>query len=79
MTRKRRPSKPPTLAEVKKWPATVSVAQAAPALGISRAHLHALIRRGESPVICLTFGTTRRVVTADLVAVLSGERKEAAA
>ncbi|MCG3039177.1 helix-turn-helix domain-containing protein [Streptomyces sp. S1A] len=71
MTTKRQ-TKQPTLAEVRKWPATVSVAQAATALGISKSHLHALISRGEAPVRTLPLGRCQRVVTADLVTVLSG-------
>lgn len=61
----------PTLAEVRKWPATVSVPQAATALGVSKSHLHALIKRDDAPVKVLAFGRCYRVVTADLVRVLS--------
>lgn len=77
-TRKQHLQKAPTLAEVRKWPATVSVADAARALGVSPSHLHTLMRNGASPVEFLPFGKTRRVITADLVAVLSGERRAAA-
>lgn len=79
MKKKPQPKTPPTLAEVRKWPATVSVAQAARALGISSSHLHALMRREESPVAFIPFGATRRVITADLIAVLSGAPREVAA
>ncbi|WP_030409733.1 hypothetical protein [Streptomyces albus] len=73
----RRALNAPTLAEIRKWPATVSVADAARALGVSKSHLHALIRSDESPVKVLSFRSAYRVVTADLVNVLSGEREAA--
>jgi hypothetical protein len=60
----------PTLADVKKWPATVSVPQAATALGCSRSHLHNLIARDEAPVRTLAFGRRHVVVTASLVRLL---------
>lgn len=63
-------SVPPTLAEVRKWPATVGVPQAAAALGISKSHLYDLVKRGEAPVRTLSFGARHRVITASLVAVL---------
>lgn len=63
------PSKP-TLADIRTWPATVSVPDAAKAIGISKSHMHALIKRGESPVRTLSFGARHRVVTADLVRLL---------
>ncbi|MFG2759477.1 helix-turn-helix transcriptional regulator [Streptomyces wuyuanensis] len=60
----------PTLAEVRKWPATVSVPQAANALGISKSHLYDLVKRGEAPVRTLSFGSRHRVITASLVHLL---------
>jgi hypothetical protein len=63
----------PTLAEVKEWPATVSVVRAAPALGCSKSQLYELIKRGECPVKTLSFGRRYVVITADLVRVLAGE------
>ncbi|MFE5629927.1 DNA-binding protein [Streptomyces sp. NPDC056543] len=63
----------PTLAEVRRWPATVSVPTAATAIGCSRAHLLQSIKRGESPVKTITLGTRHYVITADLVRLLSGE------
>ncbi|MFE0727069.1 helix-turn-helix transcriptional regulator [Streptomyces antibioticus] len=59
----------PTLEEIRRWPATVDVPQAAAALGISRSKLYALINRGEAPVRVLDFGA-KRVVTASLVRLL---------
>lgn len=69
----------PTLAEVRKWPATCSVPEAARAIGCSKAHLHNLINRGESPVKTVPLGGRRHVViTADLVRLLSGEERQSA-
>jgi hypothetical protein len=64
----------PTLEEVRTWPATVSVPKAASALGVSKTHLHALIKRGESPVKIAPLGGSRhRVITASLVRLLEGD------
>ncbi len=61
----------PTLAQIKtSWPPTVSVAAAAPALGVSRATLYEAIRRGLCPVQTITVGHRIQVLTADLVRVL---------
>ncbi|MET8947427.1 DNA-binding protein [Streptomyces sp. NPDC004542] len=68
----KKPSQP-TLAEVRKWPATVSVTEAARAIGCSRAHLYERVKRGDSPVKTIPLGTRHVVITADLVRLLSGE------
>ncbi|MFS0695863.1 helix-turn-helix transcriptional regulator [Streptomyces nitrosporeus] len=60
----------PTLTEVKAWPATVPVPEAARALGVSKSHLYALVKRGEAPVRTLSFGSSHRVITASLVHLL---------
>lgn len=60
---------PPTLDELRTWPATVDVNRAAMALGISRSKLYTLIQRNEAPVRVLDFGS-KRVVTASLVRLL---------
>ncbi|MFJ6085192.1 DNA-binding protein [Streptomyces sp. NPDC092369] len=62
----------PTLEEIRTWGATVDVTTAAPALGISRSQLYALIGKGQSPVGILRVGERHRVVTASLVRVLEG-------
>lgn len=62
----------PTLDEVRAWPAVVTAAQAATALGISKSHLNALIRDGESPVKVLPVRGCNRVITASLVRLLEG-------
>lgn len=71
-------SSQPTLADIRKWPATVSVPLAAQALGCSKSHLHERIKAGNSPVKTIPFGTRHVVITADLLRVLSGEATEAA-
>lgn len=60
----------PTLSEVRAWPATVDIAAAARALGVSRSHAYALVERGEFPATVLSVGYRLRVVTASLIAVL---------
>ncbi|MFD6914047.1 DNA-binding protein [Streptomyces virginiae] len=73
------PPKRPTLADVRSWPATVSVVEAAEALGCSKTFLYERIKTGDSPVKTLSVGGRRYVViTADLVRLLSGEEREAA-
>ncbi|MFF4248642.1 helix-turn-helix domain-containing protein [Streptomyces sp. NPDC001822] len=64
------PTDAPTLEDIRTWPATIGVPDAARALGVSKSHMHALIKRGESPVRILPFGTRHRVVTADLIRLL---------
>lgn len=63
----------PTLAQIRKWPATVSVPQAATALGFSRSGLYEQIKRGEAPVRVLSSGRRHVVITASLIRLLSGD------
>ena len=72
------PKTRPTLADIRKWPATVSVPTAARALGCSARHLQERVKQGDSPVKTLPFGNRNVVITADLLRVLSGEAREAA-
>ncbi|MCX4780914.1 DNA-binding protein [Streptomyces sp. NBC_01264] len=67
----------PTLSDIRKWPATVSIDQAATALGCGRTYLYDAIRRGDAPVKTIPLGRFRVVITADLVRLLSGEDREA--
>lgn len=62
----------PTLAEIRRWPAVVSVPQAAPAIGCSRSQLYELIKRGQAPVKTLSYGRRHVVVTASILALLEG-------
>ena len=68
----------PTLSEIRRWPATVSVADAARAIGCSRSHLYERVKRGDSPVKTIGVGTRYVVITADLIRLLSGEAREVA-
>jgi predicted DNA-binding transcriptional regulator AlpA len=62
----------PTLTEIRRWPATVSVRMAAAAFGISTSHAYELITRGEFPARVIRLGSRRRVVvTESIVRVLS--------
>ena len=64
----------PTLATVRRWPASVSVPQAALALGISQAAAYAAIAAGSFPVKTIRVGEPGhiKVLTDSLVAVLEG-------
>lgn len=52
---------------------TVDLPTANRALGISRAHGYALAKRGEYPVRLLKLGSSYRVVTCELLALLGIE------
>ncbi|GGS82959.1 helix-turn-helix domain-containing protein [Streptomyces cinerochromogenes] len=60
----------PTLSEIRSWAATVAVADAAAAVGISKSHLYELIKRGNAPFRVVAFGKRYRVITASLIAYL---------
>lgn len=62
----------PTLAEIRMWPATVSVERAATALGCSRGHAYEAIRTGRFPARTLRVGRRTVVVTGSIIAVLNG-------
>jgi hypothetical protein len=62
----------PTLTEIRKWPAVVSVPKAATAIGCSKSYLHELIKSGEAPVKTLTYGRRHVVITASILALLEG-------
>lgn len=62
----------PTLDDVRGWPATVSVSDAAPAIGVSKSHLYELAARGAAPCRVIRVGSRYRVVTASLLRVLEG-------
>ncbi|MET9691480.1 DNA-binding protein [Streptomyces sp. NPDC006514] len=65
----------PTLAEIRTWPATVSLPKAATALGCSPRHLQDRVKQGDSPVKTIPFGSRAVVITADLIRLLSGEER----
>lgn len=58
---------PPTLTEIKRWPATVSVPMAAAAFGISTSHAYERITRGEFPAKVIRLGSRRRVVVTESI------------
>jgi len=60
----------PTLAEIREWPATVSVTSAALALNVSRAHLYQQISQEAAPVRTLKVGNRISVVTSSILAIL---------
>jgi predicted DNA-binding transcriptional regulator AlpA len=60
----------PTLDDIRRWPATVSVPTACRAYGISRSHGYELVRIGEFPARTVKVGSAIRVVTASIVADL---------
>ena len=62
----------PTLADIAKWPAAVSVEKASTAYGFSRAHGFNLVRRGEFPARVIKAGGRYVVVTADIERDLRG-------
>lgn len=75
MSRNRRsgPAKPPTLDEIRVWPATVDVGVAAVAFGISRRHAYELVKAKQFPARTIQMGERLRVVTASIVRALSEE------
>ena len=50
--------------KIKHWPATVNVAPAAAAFGVSKSLFYELIARGECPVRVITVGNRLKVITA---------------
>jgi hypothetical protein len=67
----------PTLDEIRRWPAAVSVATASTAYGFSRSHGFELVRRGDFPARVIKAGRRYAVVTADIVRHLSANEREA--
>lgn len=57
----------PTLTEIRRWPATVSVRMAAAAFGISTSHAYELITKGEFPAAIIRLGARRRVVVTESI------------
>ncbi|MEU9264589.1 helix-turn-helix domain-containing protein [Streptomyces sp. NPDC048251] len=63
-------TQPPTLDEIRDWPATVGIPEAARAIGVSKTCLYDLVKQGKAPVAVLSFGARHRIVTASLVRLL---------
>jgi hypothetical protein len=68
----------PTLDEVRRWPATVSIAQACEALGYSTSWGYDLANSGDFPCRLISVRSRKRVVTASLIEVLEGSATGAA-
>lgn len=62
----------PTLEEIRRWPATVNVALAAAAIGISRAAAYEYIKAGTFPARWLPVGKRIVVITSSILDVLEG-------
>ncbi|TVT61982.1 DNA-binding protein [Amycolatopsis rhizosphaerae] len=63
----------PTLAEIRAWPATVSVPKAGTAWGMSRNQSYNMAKRGEFPATVNRIGNRYTVVTASIIRALSGD------
>ncbi len=61
----------PSLDEIRSWGATCDVRDAARAIGISKSTAYEWIRMGEFPAAVISVRGKRRVITADLVRLLS--------
>lgn len=61
----------PTLIEIQSWPATVDVALASTAFGISRAHGYELVTQDSFPAKVLKVGGRYRVITSSILAALA--------
>jgi hypothetical protein len=60
----------PTLDDIRRWPATVDVATAGSAFGLSRSYAYELARTGGLPARVIQVGGRYRVVTASIIAAL---------
>jgi Helix-turn-helix domain len=63
-----------SLAQIRRWPPTVAVEDAARALGVSRSTAYEAISSGTFPATVITVSRRKRVLTASLIAVLEGGR-----
>ena len=66
----------PTLTEIRRSPAAVSIPRASAALGISKSHGYELAKAGEFPARIISLRGRAVVVTADLLRVLSADGQE---
>lgn len=60
----------PTLAEIRRWPATVSVEMSAAAFGCSRAHAYESIKTGTYPARTIRVGGRIAVLTSSILKAL---------
>lgn len=61
---------PPTLDEIRRWPATCSVPEAGAAFGLGRNKSYELVKDDEFPVRVIKIGVNYRVLVSELLAVL---------
>jgi hypothetical protein len=61
-----------TLDEVKGWPPTIDVDEAALALGVSKGHIYNSIKRGQFPIKIIQIGSRTKIVTVSLLDHLEG-------
>jgi predicted site-specific integrase-resolvase len=67
-------NRPITLSEIRKWPPTCNIEEAARALGVSRSSLYMAVREGVAPVTVITVRRRQKVLTSSLVETLEGHR-----
>lgn len=65
--------RPITLAQIRKWPPTCNIEDAARALGVSRSSLYMAVREGVAPVTVITVRRRQKVLTSSLVDLLEGK------
>jgi hypothetical protein len=61
---------PPSLDEVRGWGATTDIPRAGACFGIGRSRSYELAKSGDFPVRTIQVGSTHRVLTSELLAVL---------
>jgi predicted DNA-binding transcriptional regulator AlpA len=70
-------SAPPTLDEIKTWPAVVDLVTGGAAFGLGRNKSYELAKAGQFPVPAIKIGATYRVVTSEILAVLDPQSTSA--
>jgi predicted DNA-binding transcriptional regulator AlpA len=63
----------PSLEEVRAWPASVNVRDAARALGVSPSHAYAAIKAKDFPAKVINVGARLKVSTASIIEVLEAQ------
>jgi hypothetical protein len=71
--------RPITLAEIRKWPPTCNIEDAARALGVSRSSLYMSVREGTAPVAIIRVRRRQKVLTSSLLELLEGGRQAVSA
>jgi hypothetical protein len=66
------------MAEIRGWPPTCNIEDAARALGVSRSSLYMAVREGVAPVTVITVRRRQKVLTSSLVETLEGHRAASA-